>query len=126
MEEIALYGDVETPQNPSMSTPYTLFHFMVGMYAFLVLRWLYPRISLIKIFAIWFLIHGMYEMHDIFGYETTNSAINSFGDTIAAMSGFVVMACVFPDRLWNFQEVFVGGFIIFMANILIDEPPTPY
>lgn len=121
---MSLYRDIDTPQNPSLVTPFSAFHFIIGMYAYVVLKWLFPQFPLTYNFAMWFTAHGMYEVKDIFKPDTTNSAVNSFGDTIFSMAGFILAACIFPNRKYSLYEVMCGGVILLLAARIIEEPPT--
>ena len=118
-----LYRNVETSEKPALFTPFTAFHFIMGIYAFIIINWLLPRTSLMGKFLVWIAIHTAYEIKDIFSVK--NSIINSFGDSIAAFSGFVVMASVFSDRKWKFQDVVISGIVVyFILRVIMYEPAS--
>lgn len=124
MLQFDVYNKVDTPSHPALFTPFSLFHFLAGAYAYLVTKWLFPTFPVTYDFVVWIAIHTLYEIKDIFHPDTTNSWINSFGDTITGLAGFVIMAIVFPFGNIRAIDVVVGGILLWIASITIPEPAT--
>lgn len=90
-------------KTPALFTPFTIVHFYSGIIGFIVIKYLYPKMSFFNIFWLFILLHTVYEVKDLLCYnewicvnifnscsDLDNSYINSIGDTIAAMLGLVI------------------------------------
>lgn len=121
-QPVVFYSELETPQRPALLTPYSLFHAFVGMYAFIVISWLCPNLTLQWRFCIWFAAHALFELKDAYKPYTCNSPANSLGDQISAMIGFVAMAYIFPRVEWNFKHIIFGYITIRVIEYLMYEP----
>jgi len=120
MSDVDLYHHVETPSYPAFLTPFTVFHLLTGVLAFVVLRWLLPRFPVFYDFVIWFVVHGLYELKDVADPQTTNS----FGDTIASMLGFFLTWLVFGERPVSLPVVFGVAGVVAVASFVIPEKPS--
>ena len=113
---------LDTPKSPAMFTPCTLLHIIVGMYAYVVIRWLFPYLSLVSSFVLWFFAHGLFEIKDMYKPGTCNSKINSVGDQLSAMLGFTIMGMSFPDTAWTIKHIAIGYILVKIVAFLIYEP----
>jgi hypothetical protein len=124
MSHVDLYHHVETPSYPAFLTPFTVFHLLSGVLAFVVLRWLLPQFPVVYNFVVWFVAHGLYELKDVADPQTTNSPANSFGDTIASMLGFFLTWLVFGERPVSLPVVFGVVGVVAVASFVIPEKPS--
>lgn len=110
----------ETPKNPSISTPFTFFHFVTGMLAFVVLSWLNIKVE--YGFVMWMTVHTIYEFKDVTYPNTKNSLTNSLGDTAAAALGFMLMWWVIGDKRLKFYDVLNAWLIMYIILQMMEEP----
>lgn len=118
MELPQFYARGDSPEEPAIFTPFSLIHFLSGMYAYLVLRFIFPYSKTWILFLIWLVLHTLYETKDVF-LTSSNSFINSIGDTIAALAGFLVGAAVLCR--FSLVKVVIGGLLLITASYLVYE-----
>jgi len=93
-----LWSHSDTMSKPSWFTPWSFIHFFTGFILFIIIKIIFPKITLVDNFLIVMCIHTIYEIKDMcYAYIhhngskwTNNSFINSIGDTICAAFGFIV------------------------------------
>ena len=98
-----IVGSTDYIKTPALFTPFTVVHFYAGVVGYILIKYLYPKISLFNAFWILVFFHTLYEIKDLLCYnewicvnvfnscsDLDNSYINSIGDTIAAMLGIVI------------------------------------
>ena len=89
---------VDTIQKPSLITPWSLVHVLVGGLIYLYLKFFFKNISITTAFIVMIVIHTLYEIKDLFSYFkitkktqwNDNSLTNSIGDTLCAIIGFFI------------------------------------
>lgn len=119
--ESSLFDSYETPQKPALFTPFSVYHMLVGVLAFTLIRWVFPDFPITHDFIIWFTVHSVYEFKDAVHPNTTNSLINSFGDTICSMFGFFVAYLFFQDRPMYLYDVLNFALLTLVFNLVIPE-----
>ena len=124
MSDIDVYNHVETPNYPAFFTPFSIFHALTGILAFVILRWIFPNFPIVYDFIVWFVVHSIYEFRDVFKPETSNSSVNSFGDTIASMLGFFIAWIIFQDRRVYFYDVLNFALLVLIFSFVIPELPS--
>ena len=92
------YAISDTIKNQAFITPWALIHFLSGGIAFFTIMYLYPNISMINALLLWFILHTIYEIKDLMPFLKKkkypsewedNSVINSIGDTLFSIIGFL-------------------------------------
>lgn len=85
----------DSKETPCLITPFTVIHFLSGAVANVILRKL--NYTYINAFILWFFIHMIYELKDLYGsyvkksndYYHNHSLINSITDQTFALFGFI-------------------------------------
>lgn len=94
-----LYSFSDTINNPACITGFTFIHFYTGFLFYIILKYLYPKLSFLFLFSLWFILHTLYEIKDLMAYFefikyktywSDNSIENSIFDTIATMLGLYI------------------------------------
>lgn len=101
----------DSPMFPSLLDIYTFLHIFSGLFAYIILHKIL-KISLLNSFIIYNLIHLIYECKDYYytylkkyygprqvysdriwdlGYHSNNSYINSIGDLVFGILGFLII-----------------------------------
>ena len=95
--------------NPLIHDQYTFIHFIDGFFFYMLLNYFY-KYSFIKGFLIWFVLHSIYEIKDLYfsyikpvapnkihyyGLISNNSWQNTISDTIYSMLGFILCYLLF-------------------------------
>lgn len=123
---MSLFSTSDTNDNPTWLTPWSFIHFMSGVVFYKIAKIIFPDISLLNNFLIWFLVHTLYEVKDYYksyiDYDgsgwNNNSLINSIGDTISAILGFFIGYIIFNGAdIKLFYIVF--SFYILVLGILL-------
>jgi hypothetical protein len=119
-----LLSDSDKRHRMAFITPFTFIHFLNGIIFYIASVQLL-KYDFNKSFIIWFLIHLFYECKDFtlsyimeegsHSYNNNNSYLNSLGDQIFAMLGFLVgqYLPLFSPR----QFIFLIIFTIVLARI---------
>lgn len=120
----AILNFTDSPAKPVIFTPFTLFHMLMGVFAYMFLEWIFPKFSVPYNFTVWLLLHTIYETKDIYKKGTTNSLKNSLGDTLAAVIGFYLGFIIFGRRKFTVYDIINFGILVLIFNILLKEPST--
>ena len=97
--KIKLFSNTDTVKSNSFITPWSYIHLLTGCIIYLYLKYIFKKISIINSFIIMIIIHTIYEIFDLMyyfrikketNYWSDNSLINSVGDTIFAIIGFLI------------------------------------
>ena len=110
----------DTSKSNAFITPWSFIHLLSGGLIYLYLKYIYVNISIVKSFIIMIILHTLYEINDLRyhfkkkkerNYWDDNSLINSLGDTICAIIGFLIAIQI--------KKVNVHGLVCFTFVYLI-------
>ena len=94
-----IFGISDSKKDVTLITPWSFIHAYSGFMFYLTLKYIYPDLSLLKIFILWIIVHTIYEIKDLLSYFnirvsnirwSDNSYMNSIFDTIFAIIGFFI------------------------------------
>jgi hypothetical protein len=112
----------DSKQSPTLITPFTGIHFLSGAAVNLISRAF--KVSYIKSFVVWFILHLLYELKDFHGsyvknsndYYGNNSIANSIADQVFAMLGFIIGQTIPLSLMVPFITIFVV--IVVIAHLM--------
>lgn len=137
--------------HPSFLTPWSFIHVLSGIMAYAIATRLFPHVTYPWRFVLWFCVHTLYEIWDfyttyrnphllrnihrtlapIFGFKIistySNTYINSLGDTLAALFGFIISPAFFslfrlvPE---SWQGVLFSIIVLVLALAFFIYAPT--
>lgn len=91
-----LYATGEGPSAPAWLTPWSIVHFASGIVAHGV--GVYSKLDVWVAFAVWMVVHLLYEAKDQTRARASNSLPNSFADQAVAALGFGIAAACLGRR----------------------------
>ena len=117
MPLLALGDDIK---NPSYITPFAIIHLLGAIIGYIYMKLLFPDLSNVTIVIIYFILHTLYEINDIYHifyrlwYDVSIS--NSIGDTLFTIIGLYI-AYRYLNGL-NIYEIIIGTIIFMVMNLL--------
>ena len=97
--KLSFYSNIDTVEEPSLFTPWSLVHLLSGAIIYLYTRYFFKNISRKNAMIIMLFLHTLYEIKDLqyyfFGkkgddYDENNSLPNSICDTICSALGLLI------------------------------------
>jgi len=108
---VLFFSITDKRNSPAFVTPWSLIHFMFGVLFYLYFEYLFPNVSALNMFVVLIIVHTLYEITDLLyyfnlnlkgQYWSSNSLLNSVGDTIFTILGFILVA-IWKPKMSLFQ-----------------------
>jgi len=122
-----LFSTSDTLKNSTFITPWAIMHLLGAIIGYMYIKALFPNLSNVTIIIIYFILHTLYEIKDVYysykmnneswyDINVDNSIQNSIGDTI-----FTIVGLYIAYRYLNHPNMYeiVIGTTIFIVMILL-------
>ena len=98
LSNVKLFSVSDTIEHNALITPWSLVHFLFGL-IFSIISLTYVKMSYMSTFILMLIVHTIYEYNDLLCYYNVcdpnfhwidNSFLNTIGDTLFSVLGFVL------------------------------------
>lgn len=121
MVKTKFIGNSDNINTPTYITPWSYIHFLTGLNIFLVLKYI-KVIPDIYNLIILFILHTIYECNDyintyiLYDKYKRNTLVNSIGDTIFALLGWILGYVLFPRIKYKYIIILI---ILQIVSVII-------
>ena len=124
--KIRLFHSFDNYKNHTFITPWTFIHFLFGIFVYLFNSKFFKGIDTLKSFIILLIVHTLYEINDHIYLvniwtKSSNSILNSIGDTIFSILGFYFAYKYLDVKLFKHVTIIYAIFLFFFIYIFMIE-----